>query len=152
MGGNMTKIELVRAEMIKAMKAGEKARKDALSALLTALKNSAINKRADLTGEEENTVILKEIKQLKETLESAPTDRTSIIEECNFRINVLTEFAPKAMDEEEVKAVIKEVLQALSITSPTASDKGKIMKELMPRVKGKADGKMVNELVAKMFS
>lgn len=148
----MTKIELVRAEMIKAMKAGEKARKDALSALLTALKNSAINKRADLTGEEENTVILKEIKQLKETLESAPTDRTSIIEECNFRINVLTEFAPKAMDEEEVKAVIKEVLQALSITSPTASDKGKIMKELMPRVKGKADGKMVNELVAKMFS
>ncbi|WP_066713611.1 GatB/YqeY domain-containing protein [Clostridium sp. Marseille-P299] len=148
----MSKIELVRAEMVKAMKAGDKARKDALSALLTALKNFEINKRADLTEEEENTVILKEIKQLKETLDSAPADRTSIIEECTFRINVLSEFAPKAMDEEEVKVVIKEVLESLSISNPTASDKGKIMKELMPRVKGKADGKMVNELVAKMFS
>lgn len=148
----MSKIELVRAEMVKAMKAGDKARKDALSALLTALKNFEINKRADLTEEEENTVILKEIKQLKETLDSAPADRTSIIEECTFRINVLSEFAPKAMDEEEVKVVIKEVLESLSISNPTASDKGKIMKELMPRVKGKADGKMVNELVSKMFS
>lgn len=56
------------------------------------------------------------------------------------------------MDEEEVKAVIKEVIETLGITNPSASDKGKIMKELMPKVKGKADGKMVNELVAKMFS
>lgn len=148
----MTKIELVRAEMVKAMKAGEKDRKDALSALLTALKNVAIDKRADLTEEEENTVVMKEIKQLKETLESAPADRTEIIKECEFRISVLSEFAPKIMNEEEITAVIKEVLNGLGIESPTAQDKGKIMKELMPRVKGKADGKMVNELVAKMFS
>ncbi len=148
----MSKIDLVRAEMMKAMKAGDKARKDALSALLNALKNAAINKREDLTQEEENTVILKEIKQLRETLDTAPADRTTIIEECTFRISVLSEFAPKAMDEEEVKAVIKEVIETLGITNPSASDKGKIMKELMPKVKGKADGKMVNELVAKMFS
>ncbi|MDF2801816.1 MAG: hypothetical protein K0S61_1719, partial [Anaerocolumna sp.] len=56
----MTKIELVRAEMVKAMKAGDKERKEALSALLTALKNVAIDKRSDLTEEEENTVVLKE--------------------------------------------------------------------------------------------
>lgn len=149
---DMTKIELIRAEMVKAMKAGEKARKDALSALLTALKNSAIDKRADLTEEEENVVVLKEIKQLKETLESAPADRTNIIEECTFRIGVLSEFAPKFMEEAEVQAEIDTVLKELGITNPTAQDKGKIMKELMPRVKGKADGKMVNELVARMFS
>ena len=148
----MSKIDLVRSEMMKAMKAGDKARKDALSALLNALKNAAINKREDLTEEEENTVILKEMKQLRETIDSAPSDRTSIIEECTFRIAVLSEFAPKAMDEEEIKVVIKEVLQMLGISNPSSSDKGKIMKGLMPRVKGKADGKMVNELVANLFS
>ncbi|WMJ85322.1 GatB/YqeY domain-containing protein [Anaerocolumna sp. MB42-C2] len=148
----MTKIELVRAEMVKAMKAGDKGRKDALSALLTALKNVAIDKRSDLTEEEENAVVLKEIKQLKETLESAPADRTDITEECNMRISVLTEFAPQFMTEEEIKKVISEVLADLSITEPTAKDKGKIMKELMPKVKGKADGKMVNDMVAALFN
>jgi uncharacterized protein len=148
----MTKIELVRAEMVKAMKAGDKGRKDALSALLTALKNVAIDKRADLTEEEENAVVLKEIKQLKETLESAPADRTEIIEECNQRLVVLNEFAPQFMSEAEIKKIIGQVLEELSITNPEAKDKGKIMKELMPRVKGKADGKVVNDLVAALFS
>ena len=148
----MTKIELVRAEMVKAMKEKNKGRKDALSALLTALKNVAIDKRADLTEEEENAVVLKEIKQLKETLETAPADRTDIIEECNLRIKVLSEFAPQFMTEEEIKKVIQDVLNELGITEPTAKDKGKIMKELMPRVKGKADGKVVNDLVGAMFN
>lgn len=147
----MTKIEIVRAEMVKAMKAGDKGRKDALSALLTALKNVAIDKRADLTEEEENAVVLKEIKQLKETLESAPADRTDIIGECNMRMSVLNEFAPRFMSEEEIKKVIGQVLAELSISEPTVRDKGKIMKELMPRVKGKADGKLVNDMVAALF-
>lgn len=147
----MTKIELVRAEMVKAMKAGDKGRKDALSALLTALKNVAIDKRSDLTEEEENAVVLKEIKQLKETMESSPADRTDIINECNQRISVLSEFAPQFMSEDEIKKIIGEVLAELSITEPSAKDKGKIMKELMPRVKGKADGKLVNDLVAALF-
>lgn len=148
----MTKIDLVRAEMVKAMKAGDKGRKDALSALLSSLKNVAIDKRADLTEEEENSVVLKEIKQLKETLELTPEDRTEIIAECKLRIEVLTEFAPQFMSEEEIKNIIGEVLKELDITEPTAKDKGKIMKDLMPRVKGKAEGKLVNELVAALFT
>ena len=147
----MSKIDDVRAEMVAAMKAKNKERKDALSAILTALKNVAIDKRADLTEEEENAVVLKEIKQMKETMESAPADRTDIIDECKFRLSVYEEFAPKFMDEDEIKAVIKGVLADLGITEPTAKDKGKIMKELMPKVKGKADGKMVNNIVGAMF-
>ncbi len=147
----MTKIELVRAEMVKAMKAGDKERKDALSALLTALKNVAIDKRSDLSEEEENAVVLKEIKQLKETLESSPSDREDIIKECKTRIDILTEFAPAFLSDDEVKAIIQGVLNDLGITEPSAKDKGKIMKELMPKVKGKADGKVVNELVAALF-
>lgn len=68
----MSKMELVRAEMVKAMKSGEKERKDALSMLLAALKAKYIDKRADLTEDEENAVVQKEIKQTKETLETAP--------------------------------------------------------------------------------
>lgn len=135
-----------------AMKAKDKERKDALSALLTALKNKAIDKRADLTEEEETQVILKEIKQLKETIEMTPADRTDILAECNSRLAVLEEYAPKMMDEAEIKAVVSEVLTSLDLDAPTAKEKGKIMKELMPKVKGKADGKLVSEVVASFLS
>lgn len=147
----MSKIEEVRKDMVTAMKAGDKERKATLSALLTALKNKAIDKRADLTPEEEVQVILKEIKQTKETLDTTPADRTDIIEECTKRLAILEEYAPKMMDADEIKAVIQEVLSELGIDAPTAKDKGKIMKDLMPKVKGKADGKLVSELVASFF-
>ena len=148
----MSKIDEVRSAMMAAMKAKDKERKDALSALLTALKNKAIDKRADLTEEEETQVILKEIKQLKETIEMTPADRTDILTECNIRLAVLEEYAPKMMDEAEIKAVVSEVLTSLGLDAPTAKEKGKIMKELMPKVKGKADGKLVSEVVASFLS
>lgn len=148
----MTKIELVRSEMVAAMKAGNKPRKDALSMLLSVLKNKAIDKRADLTETEENEVILKEIKQTKETLETAPAGRDDIIEECNLRISVYQEFAPKFLSEDEIKEIITGILAKLDITAPTVKDKGRIMKELMPQVKGKSDGKMVNDLVTSLFN
>ena len=119
--------------------------------LLSALKNKAIDKREDLTPEEENEVVLKELKQVKETIDLTPKDRTDLLEEANARLHVYEEFAPKMMDEAEIKAEIENVLAELSITTPTAKDKGKIMKELMPRVKGKADGKMVNTVLASMM-
>ena len=148
----MSKIDEVRSAMMAAMKAKDKERKDALSALLTALKNKAIDKRADLTEEEETQVILKEIKQLKETIEMTPADRTDILAECNSRLAVLEEYAPKMMDEAEIKAVVSEVLTSHGLDAPTAKEKGKIMKELMPKVKGKADGKLVSEVVASFLS
>lgn len=148
----MSKIDEVRSAMVAAMKAGDKERKATLSALLTALKNKAIDKRTDLTEEEEVQVILKEIKQTKETIDTTPADRTDILEECEKRLAVLEEYAPKMMGEEEIKAVIQGVLNDLGIEAPTAKDKGKIMKELMPKVKGKADGKLVSELVASFMN
>lgn len=143
----MSKIEEVRSAMIQAMKAGDKETKETLSLLLSALKNKVIDKREDLTEEEETQIILKEIKQTKETLEFAPPDRTDIIEECTKRLSVLDGFAPKMMSENEIKTIVTAVLSDLGLDTPTAKDKGKIMKELMPKVKGKADGKLVNEVV-----
>lgn len=148
----MSKIDEVRSAMVAAMKAKDKDTKETLSALLAALKNKAIDKRADLTEEEEVQVILKEIKQTKETLEMTPADRTDIIEECEKRIAVLEQYAPKMMDEAEIKEVIAGVLSSLGIDAPTPKDKGRIMKELMPKVKGKADGKLVNDILTGLMA
>ena len=143
----MSKIDEVRADMVKAMKAGDKESKETLSMLLAALKNKAIDKRSDLTAEEETQVILKEIKQTKETLEMTPADRTEIIDECNKRLAVLEQYAPKMMDEAEIRAVIDATLSEVGIEAPEAKDKGKIMKVLMPKVKVKYDGKLVNDIL-----
>ena len=129
----MTKVDVVRAEMVKAMKAGDKERKNALSMLLSALKNATIDKRSDLTEEEADVIVRKEIKQTQETLDTTPAERTEIIEA------------------DAIEAVIKETLAELGIDAPTVKDKGKIMKVLMPKVKGKADGKLVNQLLSGMF-
>ena len=136
----MSKIDEIRAQMMQAMKDKDKDRKDSLSMLLSALKNKAIDKRADLTVEEENEVIKKEIRQTRETMESAP-DRQDIVEQCEKRLAVYKEFVPEDLSED-----------GLGIENPTPKDKGKIMKELMPQVKGKADGGVVNKIVGEMMN
>ena len=123
----MTKIDQVRAEMMKALKEGNTKRKEALSLLLAALKAKFIDKRAELTEAEENAIIQKEIKQAKETMQSAPQDRQDITE-------------------------LENVLNELNLKEPTAKDKGVIMKKLMPILKGKADSALINKVVEDLFS
>ncbi len=147
----MSKIDEVRAEMVTAMKNKDKERKDSLSMLLSALKNKAIDKREDLTPDEENEVIKKEIRQTKETLETAPADRTDIIEQCEKRLAVYKEFVPEDLSEDAIHEIVRGVLSDLGIEAPTAKDKGKIMKELMPKVKGKAEGSVVNKIVGEFL-
>lgn len=147
----MSMIDEVRSQMMAAMKNKEKDRKDALSMLLSALKNKAIDKREDLTEAEEYEVVKKEIKQTKETMELAPADRTDIKEACAVRIAVYQEFAPEEMSQDAIKAAVQEVLDALGIAEPSGKDKGRVMKELMPKVKGKADGALVNKIVGEML-
>jgi len=148
----MSKIDTVRMAMMQAMKEKNKERKDALSLLLAALKNKAIDKREDLTEEEENAVIFREIKQAQETIDTTPAERKEMIQEAKLRMAVYSEFVPELMGEEEIRDVIKKVLSELEITQPTAKDKGRIMKTLMPRVKGKADGALVNKVLSSFFA
>lgn len=148
----MNKQELVRNEMVKAMKEKDKPKKETLSLLLAALKNAEIDKMGILSESEEDAVVQKEIKQTKETLDLAPADRTDIIQECKYRIEVLSQFASKMMTEEEIEATIAGVLSDLGIENPTKKEKGRIMKTLMPMVKGKADGKLVNQILEKKLA
>ena len=78
---------------------------------------------------------------------ATPADRTDVIEECRLRMAVYAEFAPARMDEAAIREVIEATLTELGLDKPTAKDKGKLMKALMPKVKDKADGALVNRLV-----
>ncbi len=147
----MSMIESVRKSMVEAMRQKDKETKDSLSMLLAALQNKQIEKRAELTETEEFEVVKKEIRQTKETMESAPDDRNDIKEMCRKRLDVYAAFAPEEMSEEEIKSVIYNVLEKIGITNPSTKDKGKIMKELMPLVKGRADGGVVNRIVGEML-
>ena len=148
----MSKTKEVQQQMMAAMKAKDTERKNALSLLLAALKAKAKDKREDLTEEEENAIIQKEIKQTRETMDAAPADRDDIRQECQLKLDIYQAFAPKEMSEEEIRALVQSVLDQLQITAPTMRDKGPVMKNLMPQVKGKADGKLVNKIVGEMLA
>ena len=148
----MALIDQVRSEMMAAMKEKNTVKKEALSALLSALKNKAIDKRADLTAEEEIAVVQREVKQLKETMDTAPAGYETVVEECRQKLELYTVYLPKQMDEEEIRATIKSLLDSLGLAAPTAKEKGIIMKNLMPLTKGKADGKLVNDILATFFA
>lgn len=148
----MTKTDLITKATTQALKDHNKERREALSILLSALKSKAIDKREPLTAEEEDQVILKEIKQMHETIDTAPADRTEIIEKAKARITIYEEFAPKLMNEAEIKAEIQQILNDLGLTAPTSKDKGMIMKSLMPTLKGKADGALINQVLASLLA
>lgn len=146
--------EKVQKMMIAAMKEGNKERKQALSNIKAALTNKEIELRGkgEMNETAEIEVVTKLVKQIKESIETCPVERTEILAALNAELAVYEEFMPKQMDEDEIKCVICDVLDELEIIKPTTKDKGRIMKELMPRVKGKADGKLVNNILATFFA
>ena len=141
-------MEQLQKDMIAAMKARDKARKDAISTLVSAVKKVAIDEgcREDIPEELVNRVIMKEMKTVKEQIDSCPESRTDLLDEYKARYAVFEEYAPAMMSAEEVEAVIKEKFADVIKTK----NKGQIMKNVMPELKGKADGKVINEVVARL--
>lgn len=143
------KLEVLQKEMIAAMKAKDKPRKETLSALIGAIKKAAIDKRCreDIPETLVDKVIMKEKKTVQEMIDTCPADRESTLNEYKQRLSVIEEFAPKMMSEEEVRNKIYEVV---SMEDITAGNKGKIMKVIAPVFKGKADMKVVNQIVTEI--
>ena len=144
------KISILQKDMIAAMKARDKARKESISSLIQAVKKSAIDAgcRDDIPEEMVDKVILKEMKTVKEQIDSCPSDRTDLIEEYQARYDVFNEYCPKLMSADEVEAILKDKFADVIATG----NKGLIMKTVMPEFKGRADGKLINEIVAKLCS
>ena len=106
----MSKIDEVRSAMVAAMKAKDKTTKDAVSSLVSAVKKAAIDEgcRDDIKGELVDKVILKELKTAKEQIDTCPAERTDLKEEYQARYDIIAKYAPKQMDEAEIKAYIEE--------------------------------------------
>ncbi|MBO5352677.1 MAG: GatB/YqeY domain-containing protein [Lachnospiraceae bacterium] len=141
-------IAVLQKDMITAMKEKNKPRKEAISSLISAIKKVAIDEgcREDIPGELADRVILKELKTVKEQLDTCPAERTDLKEEYQFRYDVINEYAPQLMSAEEVKALITEKFAEAVATK----NKGQIMKVVMAELKGKADGKVINQVVAEL--
>ena len=143
-------IKTLQKDMIAAMKAKDKARKESISALVQAVKKAGIDAgcRDDIPEEMVNKVILKEMKSVKEQIDGCPDSRADLKAEYQARYDVFSEYAPKLMSAEEVEAELKEKFADVLATG----NKGQIMKTVMPAFKGRADGKVINQIVAKLCS
>lgn len=141
-------MEQLQKDMVAAMKAKDKPRKDAISSLVSAVKKAAIDAgcRDDIKSDLVDKVILKEQKTAKEQIDSCPESREDLMAEYKFRYDVISEYAPQLMSAEEVEKFLKENCADVL----ASGNKGQIMKTVMPMLKGKADGKVINEMVAKL--
>ncbi len=143
------KIETLQKDMMQAMKNHDKARKESISVLYSAAKKAGIDAgcREDIPEALVDQAIMKEIKSVKEQIETCPAERTELLEEFKSRLAVFEEYAPKMLSAEEVESIIKEKFSEILATK----NKGAIMKAVMGELKGKADGKVINEVVAKLI-
>lgn len=140
--------EKLQKDMVAAMKAKDKARKDAISSIISAVKKAAIDEgcRDNITPEMTDRVILKELKTVKEQIDTCPAERAELKAEYQFRYDVINEYAPSLMSAEEVRAFLMDKFADVLATK----NKGQIMKAVMPQLKGKADGKVINQTVAEL--
>lgn len=139
----------LQAAMIAAMKAKDKERKESISVLVSAAKKIAIDAgcREDIPEDMVNQAILKEMKSVKEQIDTCPADRVELKESYERRYAVMSEFAPKMLSAEE----IKEILTSKFAEVLETKNKGQIMKNVMPELKGKADGKLIQEVIAELI-
>lgn len=145
-------IEALREQMITVMKAGNKFKKEVLSSTLSTAKNMAIEKgcKDNISEEIVNAAILKELKTATEMLDTCPSDRLEQLEEFTLRIEILKEIAPTMMDKSEIERYVIQLVEENNIEL-IAKNKGQIMKVIMPNLKGKADGKLVNTVVQEIL-
>ena len=141
-------METLQKDMIAAMKAKDKVRKEAISSLVSAVKKNAIDAgcRDDIKEDLVDRTVLKELNTVKEQLDTCPADRTDLKEQYQARYDIFQEYAPKMMSAEEVEAFITERFAEVV----ASKNKGMIMKNVMPELKGKAEGSVINQVVAKL--
>ncbi len=138
-------------EMKQAMKSNDKLRLSTIRMVRSALKNKEIELRKRLEDEEVVKVIQAMVRKGEESVEQFQTGgRTDLVEKETKEIEVLKSFLPQPLSEGEILAIIEQTIQETQASSP--KDIGKVMKSVMPKIGGKADGKRINQLVKERLS
>lgn len=146
-------LEMLEKEMTKARRNRDTVRITAISGLVNAVKVAAINERCkdNITEEFVNNILIKEQKTVQEMIDTCPADRTDLMTEYKNRMAIVKEFAPQLLtDPIEIKNQIMDAVNGE--IEFTKNNKGKIMKIIAPIFKGKADMKIVNQVIGEMLA
>ncbi|MUV39593.1 uncharacterized protein JNUCC1_03471 [Lentibacillus sp. JNUCC-1] len=145
----MTLLEELNQDMKQAMKDKDKEKLSVIRMVKASLQNEAINTGKDsLSKEEELTILSRELKQRKDSLqEFKNAGRDDLVEKLDKEIQILTKYMPEQLSPEELDLMVQQTIEEVNATSP--KDMGKVMSAIMPKTKGKADGALVNQLVQK---
>ena len=145
------KLETIQESIKIAMKTHATLEVETLRSVVAAVKKAAIDKRCEITEELVDEMLLKEVKIIKEQIETCPATRPEMLEEYEHRLMIVENFAPKlVIDPIEITAMIEATLVKLGVDIETAN-KGQIMKAVMPVLKGKVDMKIANQVIDKLM-
>jgi uncharacterized protein YqeY len=142
----MSLIVEIQNQVKDAMKSGDAKRRDALRLILNALKTEEKEKRVELTPEQEIEILTREAKKRREAIDAYTlADSQERADNEAYELNLIQGFLPAALTEDEVKTIIAELVRELEITSK--KELGKVMKSLMPKIKGRFPGNEAKKLV-----
>lgn len=144
----MTKYENIQKATIEALKDGNENKKNALRSVINRIKNYAIDFRCDITDTLVDEMLLKEVKTIKEQIDTCPSNRQDLLDSYIYTLEVVSEYAPKLMtNEDEIEEYINYIIDNYDVD---ISNTGTAMKTIMPHLKGKADMKIANSVIRGM--
>jgi uncharacterized protein YqeY len=147
----MSLLERLNNDMKQAMKNKEKDKLSVIRMLKASIQNEALKQRQDLTDDEELTVLSRELKQRKDSLqEFENAGRSDLVDKVRTELVYVEAYMPEQLSEEEISKIVKQTI--LEVNATSKADMGRVMGALMPKVKGKADGSLVNKLVQQHLS
>lgn len=143
--------EELMADLKKAMKEKDKKRKDTITMVRAAIKQKEVDERVDLKDEGVLAIISKQVKEKKKSIdEFKKGNRQDLVDATEAEIEILYDYLPKQLSEDELKDIVQETISRLSIHSK--KDMGRLMQDIMPRIKGQADGQTINRLAQEFFT
>lgn len=147
----MKLLERIREDLKSSMKAKDGIRVSVLRFLLAAIKNREIDNKGPLEDDQVLQEITSSAKRRRESIEAfREADRQDLVEKEEAELAILDDYLPEQMPEEDLRNLVREVITATGASS--SGDLGVVMKEVMPRVRGQADGKLVNQVVRELLS
>lgn len=138
--------EQLMSELKTAMKEKDTVKKSTITLIRSAIKQVEVDTRTELNDEQILELITKQVKQRRDALEDfKAADRADLVEQTEKELEILMTYLPEQLSEEEVSAIVNEVIASVGATS--MKDMGKVMPQVMAKTKGRADGKLISTLV-----
>lgn len=147
----MSMKEKLMEDLKISMRNKDKLRKDTITMVRAAIKQIEVDERKELTDDEVIDVLNKQLKEKKKSIEEfAKGDRQDLINQTEAEIEILLDYLPKQLSEEELRQIVKDTIEEHNLSS--SKEMGQLMKFVMPKVKGRADGKMISKIAQEMLN